>query len=175
MAVLATSVSYGVRLLIRSSMVVSAKGELMASVRSHAGIEENQPVPTRAFLKWLILRFPFKAIARATRYWFGLREFGFVFNLALPLIIIWTSSVVRGMKVAITLAVLTLAGSYASFGAYQSVVTRSQIFAKFSGQEDDNQEAVDSQEDPTQQLLESRTKVKASVPTGPVPIHRHRR
>ena len=104
LAILITTASYALRLVIRSKKVINLGRELLKDIRNDAGLAFGAPVPTRSFLAWIWRR----------NRWFltGLGATGVGAGLVAAL---WTSQVTVGIKVGVTIALGSLYGCTIAF------------------------------------------------------------
>lgn len=100
LAVTITTSSYALRLIIRSNQVIRRRQNLFKRIRENYELQPGDSIPTTIFLAWL---------------WGCLGSTGrLVVVVAIvstvPLSIIWTSSLVNGVKVGITILICIILG-----------------------------------------------------------------
>lgn len=121
--------SYGVRLAVRSPMVVDRKRELFRRIRTDEALASKQ-IPTRVFLSWTAKRLVLgKHIGGR---WMA--YFLFVSAILVPVVaLIWTkSNIDRGLKVILTILMLSLAFSLGFYTIMQRFVVY--LISRFSFQ-----------------------------------------
>lgn len=91
-AIAVTTSSYALRLIIRSTLVSRARQNLFKRIRAKSGLQPGDPIPTTNFLAWF-----WSCLGFTSRLIFALAIVS-----ALPLSLIWTSPLIDGIKVAIT-------------------------------------------------------------------------
>ena len=94
-AIAITTSSYALRLIIRSKLVSRARQNLFKRIRANSELQPSDPIPTTVFLAWFwgCLGFKTRSIL------------AFAIVGAIPLSLIWTSPIVDGIKVGITVLI----------------------------------------------------------------------
>lgn len=92
-AIVVTTSSYALRLIIRSTWVARRRQTLLKRITEDGKLQPGDPIPTRIFLAWFWGRLGFT----------GRLILAIAIMSALPLSLIWTSPLVGGIKVAITI------------------------------------------------------------------------
>ena len=101
LAIIITTASYALRLVIRSQKVIRGQRELLKNIRYDAGLAPGTPVPTRFFIAWV-----------SRRIWrrVGLLTIIVTFQVALlvtPVAVLWTRELNHGFKIMLTILLLT--------------------------------------------------------------------
>lgn len=104
LAILITTASYALRLLIRSEVIVHQRKRLLNNVRQNAGLTPGSSIPTKTFLAWMWRRIGLLAVIVTI----------LVALLITPVAVLWTKDINHGFKVVITILLFAfiLAASY---------------------------------------------------------------
>ena len=104
LAVLITTASYALRLLIRSEVFVYQRKRILTDIRQDAGLTPGSSIPTKTFLAWMWRRIGLLAVITTI----------LVALLVTPVVVLWTKDINHGFKVLITILLLAfiLAASY---------------------------------------------------------------
>lgn len=109
LAIIITTASYALRLLIRSENFIDFRRKLLKDIRHDAGLAPVSPIPTQTFLAWLWRRVGLLTIIVTV----------LVVLLVTPVAVLWTRDMNHGFKVLLTIPLLAfiLAASYVTGNA----------------------------------------------------------
>ena len=109
LAIIITTASYALRLLIRSEKFVHHRKRLLNDVRQDAGLTPGSSIPTKTFLAWIWRRIGLLAVIVTI----------LVALLVTPVAVLWTKDINHGFKVLLTILLLAfiLAASYVTGNA----------------------------------------------------------
>lgn len=94
LAIIITTASYALRLVIRSDRFISLKTKVLTDIRHHADLAFGSPIPTRSFLTWLWYRIRWV-----------LNVLGVIGVVVGPSAALWTSQLTMGIKVGVTIVI----------------------------------------------------------------------
>ena len=104
LAVIVTTASYALRLLIRSENFIGFRKKTLKDIRQDAGLASGSSIPTKTFVAWLWRRAGLLTIIVTL----------LVALLIVPISVLWTRDINHGFKVLLTILLLVfiLAASY---------------------------------------------------------------
>ncbi len=109
LAILVTTGSYALRLLIRSENFIEFRRETLKGIRQDAGLASSSSIPTKTFVAWLWRRGGLLTIMVTILMAF----------LIIPIAVLWTRDINHGFKILLTILLLVfiLATSYVTGNA----------------------------------------------------------
>ena len=109
LAIIITTASYGLRLLIRSERFVYYRKTVLHDIRQNAGLLPGSSISTKIFLAWIWRRIGLLAVIVTI----------LVALLVTPLAVLWTKDMNHGFKILLTILLLVfiLAASYVTGNA----------------------------------------------------------
>ena len=109
LAIIITTASYALRLLIRSERFVYYRNKLLYDIRQDAGLTPGSSIPTKIFLAWIWRRIGLLAVIVTI----------LVALLVTPVAVLWTKDMNHGFKVLLTILLLVfiLAAAYVTGNA----------------------------------------------------------
>lgn len=104
LAIIATTASYGLRLLIRSKIFIELRRKALSKIRQDAGLASDTSIPTKTFVAWLWRRVGLLTIIVTI----------LVALLIIPITVLWTRDINHDFKILLTILLLVfiLAASY---------------------------------------------------------------
>lgn len=109
LAIIITTASYALRLLLRSENFIDLRRKTLSDIRQNSSLPSGSPIPTKTFLAWLWRRVGLLSIIVTF----------LVVLLVTPIAVLWTRDLNHGFKVLLTILLLSfiLAASYVTGNA----------------------------------------------------------
>ncbi|KAI9713667.1 MAG: hypothetical protein M1828_001397 [Chrysothrix sp. TS-e1954] len=111
------TLAYSARLMVRSSLLHRVKTRCVLSIRSHHKLGSDQALSARQCLTWLlhatIIRI--SSLSKALVSWETLLSLGFLAAMISPLIVLWTTHVLGGLKGIYSAVFLIFALAFVAF------------------------------------------------------------
>lgn len=104
LAIIITTASYALRLLLRSENFIDLRRKTLSDIRHDSGLASGSPIPTTVFLAWLWRRVGLLSIIVTF----------LVVLLVTPIAILWTRDLNHGFKVLLTILLLGFILSWVS-------------------------------------------------------------
>lgn len=124
-AVLLALFAYGVRLLVRSTIVLKLHSVCMSAVRKHAGLRPGKAVPTSAFVTWVWSKMMWLCTEGLLLV---ISTLVFTTVVAVPLTLLWKRNINQGYGTVVTIILVLLVGFTVYFildsSALRSVLLR---------------------------------------------------